>query len=43
MKPSTPFCTIDPAFGVVMKAVMAEVGSQADGKLVAALVRELMG
>jgi len=31
------------AFGVVMKAVMAEVGSQADGKLVAALVREMMG
>jgi uncharacterized protein YqeY len=31
------------AFGVVMKAVMAQVGSQADGKFVAALVREMMG
>jgi hypothetical protein len=30
------------AFGVVMKAVMAEVGSGADGKLVSALVRELL-
>ena len=31
------------AFGVVMKAVMGEVGGQADGKLVSALVRELLG
>jgi uncharacterized protein YqeY len=31
------------AFGVVMKAVMADVGGQADGKVVSALVRELMG
>ena len=31
------------AFGVVMKSVMAEIGGQADGKLVSALVRELMG
>jgi uncharacterized protein YqeY len=31
------------AFGVVMKSVMAEVGGQADGKVVSALVRELMG
>jgi uncharacterized protein len=31
------------AFGVVMKSVMAEVGGQADGKLVSALVRELLG
>ncbi len=31
------------AFGVVMKSVMAEVGGQADGKLVASLVREMMG
>lgn len=30
------------AFGVVMKAVMAEVGGQVDGKLVSALVRELV-
>jgi hypothetical protein len=29
-------------FGVVMKAVMAEVGSRSDGKVVSALVRELM-
>lgn len=31
------------AFGLVMKAVMAEVGGQADGKVVSGLVRELMG
>jgi uncharacterized protein YqeY len=31
------------AFGGVMKAVMAEVGGQADGKLVSALVREMLG
>jgi uncharacterized protein YqeY len=31
------------AFGMVMKAVMGEVGGQADGKLVSALVRELLG
>jgi hypothetical protein len=31
------------AFGVVMKSVMAEVGGQADGKLVSAFVRELLG
>lgn len=31
------------AFGVVMKSVMTEIGGQADGKLVSALVRELMG
>lgn len=31
------------AFGVVMKAVMGEIGGQADGKLVSALVREMMG
>jgi hypothetical protein len=31
------------AFGVVMKSVMADVGGQADGKLVSALVRELLG
>jgi uncharacterized protein YqeY len=31
------------AFGVVMKSVMAELGGQADGKVVSALVRELMG
>lgn len=31
------------AFGVVMKAVIAEVGGQADGKLVSALVREALG
>ncbi|HXV14324.1 MAG TPA: GatB/YqeY domain-containing protein [Candidatus Krumholzibacteria bacterium] len=30
-------------FGVVMKSVMAELGGQADGKLVSALVRELLG
>ena len=30
------------AFGMVMKAVMAEVGSQADGKAVSALVREML-
>jgi uncharacterized protein YqeY len=30
------------AFGQVMKAVMAEVGSQADGKLVSALVRQML-
>ncbi len=31
------------AFGAVMKSVMAEVGGQADGKLVSAMVRELLG
>lgn len=31
------------AFGAVMKAVMAEVGGQAEGKTVSALVREIMG
>jgi len=30
------------AFGAVMKAVMAEVGSRADGKAVSAVVRELL-
>jgi uncharacterized protein YqeY len=30
------------AFGQVMKAVLAEVGSQADGKAVSALVKELL-
>jgi uncharacterized protein YqeY len=31
------------AFGAVMKAVMAEVGSKADGKTVSALVKQLIG
>ena len=31
------------AFGVVMKAVMADVGGQADGKLISSLVREMLG
>jgi uncharacterized protein YqeY len=31
------------AFGVVMKQVMAEVGGQADGKLISSLVRETLG
>ncbi len=31
------------AFGMVMKSVMADIGGQADGKLVSALVREMMG
>ena len=31
------------AFGNVMKSVMGEVGGQADGKLVSAFVRELLG
>jgi len=31
------------AFGQVMKAVMADVGGQADGKTISALVKELMG
>jgi uncharacterized protein len=31
------------AFGLVMKSVMADIGGQADGKLVSTLVRELMG
>ena len=30
------------AFGQVMKAVMAEVGSKADGKTVSAIVREIL-
>ena len=29
-------------FGLVMKAVMAEVGSQADGKVVSAIVRDVL-
>ena len=31
------------AFGTVMKSVMAEVGGQADGKVISSLVRELLG
>jgi uncharacterized protein YqeY len=31
------------AFGVVMKSVMADVGGQADGKLISSLVREMLG
>jgi uncharacterized protein YqeY len=31
------------AFGQVMKAVMAEVSSQADGKVVSALVKQMLG
>jgi hypothetical protein len=31
------------AFGVVMKQVMADVGGQADGKVISTLVRELLG
>jgi uncharacterized protein len=31
------------AFGAVMKSVMGEIGGQADGKVISALVRELMG
>lgn len=31
------------AFGAVMKSVMAEVGGQADGRLVSTYVRELLG
>ena len=31
------------AFGAVMKLVMADVGGQADGKLISSLVRELLG
>jgi uncharacterized protein len=31
------------AFGVVMKQVMADVGGQADGKVISSLVRELLG
>ena len=31
------------AFGAVMKQVMAEVGGQADGKVISSLVRELLG
>lgn len=31
------------AFGMVMKAVMAEVGTSADGKVVSAVVREILG
>ena len=31
------------AFGTVMKSVMAEVGGQADGKIISSLVRELLG
>ncbi len=34
--------TGNQAFGLVMKSVMAEVGSQADGKVVSALVRQLL-
>lgn len=31
------------AFGSVMKAVMAEIAGQADGKVVSALVKEMLG
>ena len=31
------------AFGAVMKQVIAEVGGQADGKLISSLVREMLG
>jgi uncharacterized protein YqeY len=31
------------AFGAVMKLVMADVGGQADGKVISSLVRELLG
>lgn len=31
------------SFGVIMKAVIAEVGGQADGKLISSLVREMLG
>ncbi len=31
------------AFGLVMKSVMAEVGSEADGKTVSAMVKQLLG
>jgi len=31
------------AFGAVMKQVMADVGGQADGKVISSLVRELLG
>jgi uncharacterized protein YqeY len=31
------------AFGVVMKSVIAEIGGQADGKLISSLVREMLG
>lgn len=31
------------AFGVVMKSVMADVGGQADGKVISSMVRELLG
>jgi uncharacterized protein len=31
------------AFGVVMKQVIADVGGQADGKVISSLVRELLG
>lgn len=31
------------SFGPVMKAVLAEVGSQADGKVVSAIVKEMLG
>lgn len=31
------------AFGTVMKSVMADVGGQADGKVISSLVRELLG
>jgi uncharacterized protein YqeY len=31
------------AFGVVMKSVMAEIGGQADGKIISSLVREMLG
>jgi len=31
------------AFGAVMKQVMADVGGQADGKIISSMVRELLG
>ena len=31
------------AFGTVMKLVMADVGGQADGKIISSMVRELLG
>jgi hypothetical protein len=31
------------AFGAVMKSVIAEVGGQADGKIISSLVREMLG
>ena len=31
------------AFGVVMKSVIADIGGQADGKVISSIVRELLG